>query len=81
MMDALNSLFWLTGAAVWGVVGTCFVLLLYGEWSYTRAANRFRRAHLTPEEYATLKGSPAAAQKDAPEAETPNQGAAVVPDA
>jgi hypothetical protein len=60
MMDALNSLFWLTGAAVWGVLGTCFVLLLYGEWSYTRAANRFKRKHMTPEEYAMLQGQPVA---------------------
>jgi hypothetical protein len=55
MIEMANLVFWFTGAVVWTVFGTCFLLLLYGEWSCTRAANRFRRKHMTPEEYAMLQ--------------------------
>jgi hypothetical protein len=59
-MDLINGVFWLTGAAVWVTVGGCFILLLYGEVTYRHAANRFRRKHMSAEEYAILTGQVAA---------------------
>jgi hypothetical protein len=57
MMQALDWLFWLTGASVWLALVGYLATALLGELGHVRAARRFRRQHLTEEEYALLHGT------------------------
>jgi hypothetical protein len=49
-MQALNWLFWLTGASIWLALIGYLAAALLGELGNVRAARRFRRKHLAEED-------------------------------